>query len=223
MSNIVAFIPARKNSKSVIDKNIKVLGDKPLIAWSIDTALKCDLRTIVNSDSEEYLDIAKKWGAETMLRTEGLAEDKTPMFEVLASEIKKIDPVPEFVLLLQPTTPFRSVNKIKIALSYLLNNLEYDSLVIAERVPDKYSPEQVIINTPTGLRMANGLPIPQRITARQQHKEAWLPSGTYLFKTSNLESGSIYGNKTMVLETEGSVNINSPSDWEEAEQLCVQK
>lgn len=218
---IVAFVPCRQGSKSILDKNIQPIGGKPLMAWSIETGLKAELRTIVNSDSQEYLDIAKKWGAEIMLRPKELAGDKTPMFEVLESEIFKIDPVPEYVLLLQPTTPFRSVNKIKIAISYLINNPEYDSLIIAERVPDKYAPEQVIVNTPMGLRMADGRSIPQRIQARQQHKESWIPQGTYFFKTSNLQKGSIYGDKTMIMETDGfSININTSEEFKEAIQYA---
>jgi len=216
MDNIIAFIPCRSLSKSIKDKNIKELGDKPLITWSIEVGLKAGLRTIVNSDSQEYLDIAKKWDAETMLRPEELGRDNVSMFEVLESEVFKIEPVPELVVLLQPTTPFRSITKIKMGIDYLLNNSEYDSLIIAERVPDKYAPEQVIISTPTGLQMANGRPIPQRITIRQQHKESWIPSGTYIFKTSNLKEGSLYGEKTMIMETEGTININSEKDWEEA-------
>jgi len=219
---IVAFIPARSGSKSIKDKNIKELGGKPLIAWSIETGIKSELRTIVNSDSEEYLEIAKKWGAETMLRPQNLAEDKTPMFSVLENEISKIEPTPEYILLLQPTSPFRSVNKIKIALSYLLKNSdEYDSLIMAERVPQKYAPEQVIVNTPMGLKMANGLSIPQRVNARQQHKESWIPTGTYVLKTSNLEKGSIYGEKTMIMEIDGfNVNINTEEDFKEAIQYA---
>ena len=220
-NDLICFIPARSGSKSIPDKNIKLLGDKPLLAWSIETSLKAELRTITNSDSEEYLKIAKKYGSEVMLRPKELGGDAVSMYELLAAEVPKIEPIPEYIVLLQPTTPFRSVNKVKIALSYLLNNPEYDSLVIAERVPDKYAPELMIINTPTGLRMANGLPIPQRITARQNHKEAWIPSGTYIFKTANLEEGSMYGAKTMILETEAdSPNINNLRDWEEAEKIC---
>ena len=60
---IIAFIPARSGSKSIPDKNIKTLGDKPLLAWTIETALKSGLqRVIVSSDSEEYLKIAKEYG-----------------------------------------------------------------------------------------------------------------------------------------------------------------
>ena len=60
--DIISFIPARSGSKSVPDKNIKMLGGKPLIAWTIEKSLKLGLRTIVSSDSEEYLKIAREYG-----------------------------------------------------------------------------------------------------------------------------------------------------------------
>lgn len=219
MNNIVAFIPARSGSKGIPDKNIKLLGSKPLIAYSIESALESDLRVIVNTDSEEYAKIARERGAEVMMRSIELSQDKTSMFEVLKSEIPKVEPLPELVMLLQPTSPFRKKVHIKSAISFLTNAPEYDSLIAAEKVPEKYNPVQVIVTTPMGLRMSNGSPISQRITRRQDFPDAWIPTGSiYLFKTSNLEQGSLYGKKTMIMEVESTININSFEDWELAEQ-----
>lgn len=225
MENTIAFIPARSGSKSIPDKNIKLLGGKPLIGYAIEDAFKAGLsKVIVNSDSQKYLDIAKEFGAETMLREKELAGDKTSMFEVLKSEIFKIDPLPDFVLLLQPTTPFRKINQIKIALSYLENNPEYDSLISVERVPERYNPAVMIVKTPEGLKMANGLPISKRITDRQSNPKTWIPTGAiYLFKTSNLEKGSIYGDKTMLLEGEPTINLNTQEDWNNLEKAIENK
>ena len=216
MDNILAFIPARQGSKSIIDKNIHLLGGKPLIAWSIESAFKSGLqRVIVDTDSEEYGKVAREYGAEVMIRPTELAQDKTSMYEVLKNEIPRIEPLPELVVLFQPTSPFRNTTQVKAAISFLVANLgEYDSLIAAEKVPDKYNPAQVIVSTPLGFRMANGSPISQRITRRQDHPEAYIPTGSlYIFKTSNLEKGSIYGSKTMLFECEPSVNINSPEDF----------
>ena len=62
----LCIIPARGGSKGIKNKNIKYLGDKPLIAWSIDHAIKSkhNMRIIVSTDSEEYAEIARKYGAE---------------------------------------------------------------------------------------------------------------------------------------------------------------
>lgn len=218
---ITAFIPARGGSKSIPRKNLKELEGKPLLAWTIEAASGAGIeRVIVSTEDEEIAKVAKQYGAEVLDRPPELAEDNTSMFEVLNSEVPKIDPVPELVVLLQPTTPFRERVHIKSAIALLSSNLDqYDSLISAERVPEKFHPAQVIVSTPLGHRMANGAPISQRKTRRQDFPEAWVPTGSiYAFKTSNLEKGSLYGEKTLILETEGTVNINSPEDFLTAEQ-----
>lgn len=249
--NIVAFIPARSGSKSIPGKNTKLLGGKPLIAWSIEVAQKCGLRTIVNTESVEIGEIsAVNFGAEVMQRPESLAQDKTSMLEVLKSEIPKIEPQPDLVLLLQPTSPFRNTNLIRIAISYLTENLDkYDSLISVNRIPSKYHPAEAIISLSNGRGMVmgkvitlkdkiksfftgvkytkpslSGVPISQRLIRRQDYPDAWIPSGEiYLFRSENLKKGSIYGGNVLLLETEESININEPSDWELAESYIKGK
>src|SRR3990167_6895934 len=141
MNNIIAFIPARGGSKSIPKKNIKLLGGKPLISYSIDSAFKSGIqKVVVSTDSQEIIDVALEAGAEVMKRPTSLAQDNTSMFEVLQSEIPKIQPQPDLVLLLQPTSPFRNTVHIKTAISYLSENTEkFYSLISVEKVPDKYS------------------------------------------------------------------------------------
>ena len=64
---VLALIGARSGSKGIKNKNIKKLGDKPLLAWIIKSALKSKLinRIIVSTDSKKYAIIAKKYNAET--------------------------------------------------------------------------------------------------------------------------------------------------------------
>lgn len=227
--NICTFIPARGGSKSIPKKNIKLLGGKPLIVWSIESSLKLGLRTIVSTDDEEIKKIAEENGAEVMYITpeeakaKHIHQDDSSMFEVLKNEVPKIDPNPDIILLLQPTSPLRKKTHIKTAISYLTENLDkYDSLISVEKVPEKYNPSQVIINTAGGKKMATGVPISKRLTRRQDFLEAWTPTGSiYLFKASNLEQGNFYGKEVSLLETEPQININSQADWEKAEKLCI--
>jgi CMP-N-acetylneuraminic acid synthetase len=238
--NIIAFIPARIGSKSIPKKNLKDLGGKPLIVWSIQSAEKCGLRVIVNTDSEEIANVARGFGAEVMIRGDHLAKDETSMFEVLRHEIPKIEPKPDIVVLLQPTNPLRKKVHIKSALSYLQENPDYDSVVSVERVPEKYNPYAMILENKrmifrkligwkekiqswfTGklyITNATGFPISQRMTRRQDLPQAWIPTGDfYIFKAENLKKGSIYGGNVMIYECEGSPNLNTLSDWEEAEK-----
>ena len=78
MTKTFAFIFARGGSKGIPRKNIKPLGGKPLIAWSIDTALQCPSidRVIVSTDDPEIGDVARLHGAEVpFIRPKELAGD----------------------------------------------------------------------------------------------------------------------------------------------------
>ena len=89
----IAIIPARGKSKGIPRKNIKNLGGKPLIAWTIDAALKSQSikRVIVSTEDEEIADIAKKYGAEVpFFRPIELSEDNTPTLPVIQDLISKI-------------------------------------------------------------------------------------------------------------------------------------
>jgi len=80
MAKSVAIIPARGGSKRIPRKNIKIFHGKPLIAYSIETALESKLfeKVIVSTDDEEIAEVAKKYGAEVpFLRPKELADDYT--------------------------------------------------------------------------------------------------------------------------------------------------
>lgn len=243
---IISFIPARSGSKSIPHKNVKPLGEKPLIAYSIESSLKCGITPTVNTDNENYADIARQYGAEVQIRPQSLGNDDTSMFELLRSEIPKLDC--DLVLLLQPTSPLRKSIHIKAAISYLTENIDkYDSIVSVERVPEKYNPYAMIIESHdksmlfrrligfkekliskfTGKKVVgpslSGYPISQRMTRRQDLPQCYLPTGdVYLFKASNLTKGSFYGENVMLLECESSININTEEDWKLAEEYLKQ-
>lgn len=226
MNNIVCIIPARKGSKGILNKNIKKLNGKELFLYSIESAFKAGIqRVIVSSDSEEYGKIAKEYGAEFILRPSELAKDDTSMFEMLKSEIPKIEPIPEIVILLSPTSPLRKTIQIKTAISFFLANIEkYDSLMTVQKIPDKFNPAQVLITTSQGVRMANGVPLSNRIIRRQEYPNAYVTSGgIYIFKTSNLENGSFYGRETMLQEIEPTPDINTLEDFQECEKLLAEQ
>ena len=89
----ICFIPARGSSKGIPRKNIKKLGNKPLIVYTIETALESKIfeHVIVNTDDKEIAQIAKQYGAEVpFMRPKYLAGDKTGYWEVLIHAIKKL-------------------------------------------------------------------------------------------------------------------------------------
>ena len=86
MSECIAIIPARSGSKGIKNKNLKKLGNHPLLAYSIAAAklaVKID-RVIVSTDSEIYADVAISYGAEVpFLRPKDLSKDKSTDFEFM--------------------------------------------------------------------------------------------------------------------------------------------
>lgn len=111
---ILAVIPARGGSKLVPKKNIKNLGGKPLIAWTIKEALDSKYidNVVLSSDDDEIIEVAKKYGCNVPFkRPVELAADETPSIVVVLHAIERMDEY-DYVVLLQPTSPFRTAKDI---------------------------------------------------------------------------------------------------------------
>lgn len=111
---ILAVIPARGGSKGIPRKNIKELGGKPLIAWTIECAKKSAYidRAIISTEDEEIAEVARKWGGDVpFMRPIELAQDDTPG---VMPVIHAVDALPgyDYVVLLQVTSPFRTAEDI---------------------------------------------------------------------------------------------------------------
>ena len=120
MKNI-AIIPARSGSKGLKDKNIKLLNGKPLLAYTIETALKskCFDTVMVSTDSKKYAKIAMEYGAEVpFLRSEETSKDSASPWEVVKEVLENYRGLgKEFdtFTLLQPTSPLRTAQDIRNA------------------------------------------------------------------------------------------------------------
>ena len=135
MSEVLAIIPARSGSKSVKDKNIRLIDGKPMIAYSIEHALKaeCIDRVIVSTDSEKYAEIAKEYGAEVpFLRPAEYATDTALDYDVFLHALNFLKEnegyEPDIVVQLRPTYPIRKIQDIENMVEYLENHLEVDSM-----------------------------------------------------------------------------------------------
>ena len=127
----VAIIPARGGSKGLVGKNIRLLQNKPLIAWSIEAAKKSKYvtRVIVSTDCKEIAKVAVEHGAEVpFLRPAELSDDTTSSSDVLCYLIDKLHLENESVIFLQPTSPLRNQGHIDEAFEKF-KALESDSLV----------------------------------------------------------------------------------------------
>ncbi len=131
----MALIPARSGSKRIIDKNIRLLLGKPLIAYSIQQALKSKYidKVIVSTDSEKYVEISKNYGAEApFLRPAELSGDLSPDLETFQHAIKWLELhenyVPDLCVHLRPTYPIRKIEDINKCIQLLMNDQTCDSI-----------------------------------------------------------------------------------------------
>jgi N-acylneuraminate cytidylyltransferase len=111
---VLALIPARGGSKGIPRKNIVDLAGKPLIAWTIEAARQSKYidRLVLSSEDEEIMAVAEKWGCEVPFRRPPeLAADATPGIEPVLHAIRQLSGY-DYMVLLQPTSPFRSVEDI---------------------------------------------------------------------------------------------------------------
>ena len=134
VSEVLALIPARGGSKSIPRKNILPLAGHPLIAYSIGASLAAETvtRTVVSTDDEEIAAISRKYGAETpFIRPAELSQDDTPdlpVFEHALTWLAEQESYrPEIVVQLRPTSPFRRVWHVDLAVYRLIERPEADS------------------------------------------------------------------------------------------------
>lgn len=132
--NVLAVVGARSGSKSIPNKNIKPLLGKPLLAWIIESAKssKYVSRVVLSTDSSEYAEVGKKYGAEApFLRPKELAGDSIPDFDYLyhaATWLRDNENwQADIILRLPPTTPLCKSESIDACIELLLNNPEADS------------------------------------------------------------------------------------------------
>ena len=132
---ILALIPARAGSKRIPDKNIALLRGKPLIAYTIETALASPRiqRIIVSTDSEAIARIAKDHGAEVpFLRPKRISQSHSTEMQFLKHALNWLSEhdnyEPDLIVLLYPTSPFRRARSIDEAIGKIMSHPEADSL-----------------------------------------------------------------------------------------------
>ena len=123
-SRVVALIPARGGSKSVPKKNIRNLGGKPLLAWSVEVAQAVHGITdvIVSTDDERIAAAARACGAEVMARPAPLATDTALVIGTVRDVLRRLEAenrAADIIVLLEPTCPFRSPEDVQACLDLL--------------------------------------------------------------------------------------------------------
>ena len=214
---ILAIIPGRKDSKGVVNKNIRQINGKPLISYSIEAALdsKFIKKAVVSSDSEEILEIANEYNVESIERPKYLAQDDSTTVDVvkhILNVFEEYDYFPEILVLLQPTSPLRDSNDIDDAIKMFLRYDDVDSLVSVSKFNHNplwaFKIEDNFLSPAFNEEFLN--------KRRQDLPNLFLPNGAiYIIKTKKLnEENSFYTKKTkaFLMSEEKSLDIDTELD-----------
>ncbi len=222
---VLGVIPARGGSKGVKKKNIKPLNGKPLIAYTIEIAAASNLsHVIVTTDSEEIAEVSKKHGAKVpFIRPAHLATDSAKAIPViqhaLAEMEERLNITFDAVMMLQPTTPFKTVEDINYALE-LMEKEDSDSVISVVDVEGHHPARMKFLD---GTRLID----PPYCEAyenqpRQELKKMYLRNGAvYLTRREVLMNNSFKGKdcRALIMPNERSVNIDTELDFKYAEWM----
>ena len=226
------LITARKNSKSIKNKNIKLFCGKPLIYWTIKLALESKLgRVCVSTDCKKIKNYALSLGAEApFLRPKNIAQHRTPSEPVIKHALnfynKKRDVKFEYFFLLQPTSPFRKITDIIDAWN-LIKKKKSTSVLSVSLAEGNNNPHWMIKKNKKGkaLKFIDNKTLQNLLPRRQLLPEVYYRNDfVYLSRANNIISKkpNIYGKKPTLLISEKErldIDINTKKDWIIAEML----
>lgn len=225
--NPLVIIPARGGSKGIIGKNIKSLGGKPLIQYTIEAArdVFTDDYICVSTDDYEIKKVTEACGLTVpFLRPPELATDEAGSLDVLFHAIEYFERAgytPDFVILLQPTSPFRTANHIREALS--LVDSDTDAIVSVKKT--KSNPYSVLYE-----ETADGWLKKSKVgnfTRRQDCPLVWELNGAiYIIKITSLRKYKTFEYmriKKYPMESLASIDIDTLIDWKLSELVISEK
>lgn len=219
---VLVVIPARSGSKGVPKKNIKILGDKPLIAHAIDCALKSDKvsRIIVTTDSDEIAAIALKFGSEIVKRPETLADDASNVVTAVEHVYNELNEDFDLIVLLQPTSPLRTAKDLDNIILMFEEDPNLDGVISAVPMNDLHPARMYNLGSHDEL-----LPfVACGETARRQDLEpVYYRNGCFYAIKTNVflkeKSFMVKNKKAYLMSADWLANIDTPRDFKIAEIL----
>lgn len=225
----LGIIPARGGSKGVLNKNIRILAGKPLIAWTIGAALRAKTlhKTIVSTDDMKIADIARKYGAEVpFMRPKELATDSTPTLPVLQHAVKYLEEKegyrPKIIVILQPTSPLRDESDIDNAVSKLIETNADSVVSVCEAEHSPYWMKKLKKD-----KVYPFIKTKKEYGKRQNLPKVYRLNGAVYVTRRNvlMNEGRVLGKDTraLVMPLEKSVDIDTVLDFKLAELLIKER
>lgn len=221
--SLIAFIPAKSHSSRLPGKNLKKLSGKNLFLHSVVLALNCPIidDVYISSDNNEILALGKNAGAISLSRPQELCQNKTTNFEVICyhiQELKKIGKKINEIVLLQPTTPFRTVKELQTMLFTFKDTPEVDSLLTIKK------------NSRLHGKISNGFWKPNQVDLSsgriQNNNDSHEFTGhVLLFRVNkNFQKIGFLGDKTLAIPLPSNwpdIDIDTHEDWLLAEAYAA--
>ena len=224
----IAIIPARKNSKRIKNKNIKIFNGKPIIFWSIKTALKSKLfkDIFVSTDSKKIAQYAIKYGAKVLYpRPSKLSDAYSTIMDVIKFEIKNLENK-QFkfnnVCCIFPATPFLKPKYLSDGLKLLKKSSSKGFVFTGNEIPRSnlrafYFKQKKLNLIKSDFKNTRTQDLPSMyIDAGQFYwgtKKLWKKESSVFIKNSNI----------LLLPRTKSVDIDNKKDWREAESYAKKK
>jgi len=205
--SVVAVIPARGNSKRLPQKNVKILDNRPLIAYSCLVAQACNTidRVVVVSDSSEILEAARLYTDETVQIPDKFTTDSAPLTETLQCVME--DFKYDWVVLLQPTCPLRQPSLVDKWIREIegkdvdgVVSVDLDSYKIGSRAGNLYAPTYIPMT-------------PKALLQPLMRENGVL----YVFKTENVLHGFPFTYRMVPVQTpkdQSLANVDDQFTWD---------
>ncbi|MGB0244512.1 MAG: cytidylyltransferase domain-containing protein [Candidatus Nanopelagicales bacterium] len=220
---VLGLIPARGGSKGVPGKNLRRIGGMTLVEWTARSALTSSLdRLVISTDSQEIADEARRVGVDVpFIRPNELAQDSSLTIDVVQHALDELKGDWDAVMILQPTSPFRTASDIDTCIEMLADSAA-DSVISVTPVGDHHPARMKFIENgflidPPFSEDVEGRP-------RQSLQSLFLRNGAiYLTRTEVVNGGSIKGASSMayVMPEERSANIDTEFDLMVAEAIST--
>ena len=220
--NIIAIIPARGGSKGIPRKNVKLLNGIPLIAYSIIEAKKSRFvnHVVVSTEDEEIAGVAREWGAEIpCMRPHKLAMDDVPTLPVIQHMTicaEKSYGVVDVVVLLQPTSPLRTVEDIDAAIGKLIETKADAVVSVVEMKQHPYLSFKL-----EGDRLEPLYGVEKRVQRQKLPSTYALNGAVYVTRRDVLLNSGLYGedNRAIVMPEERSIDIDDMFQFKLVEMI----
>lgn len=218
-AEVLGLVLARGGSKGIPRKNVQPAGGKPLIAWTVQAALQSGAlaRVIVSTDDEEIAAVARQWGAEVPFqRPAELAQDDTGSIDTTIHAVEfmaeRFGYRPEYVMLLQPTSPLRTAEDIKAAIQ-IARDRQADAVVSVSAAHQHPFWTKTVSEDGT---LRDFLPPERPYTRRQDLPPVYFIDGAiYLVRRDVLlERQTFYTDRTYayIMAAEHTLDVDTPWD-----------